>query len=781
MQKLILLLLVEVYLSCNCVHSESGSEPSPLKRLPFLSLVPWRDVFGRKHAGWSAGPDLLAAGRVAVKEINTRADILPGYELHMIEGRHEACGLTEANIGISDLAKYGMSPPYRTVIAVLGLFCSTSAKEIAQLAGKADILQLSAANSPIFDQKKDKYPNLWRVLVSADAYAQMMVKLMKFSQWNSIGVVQDLETIFHSGIAEKFVYIAPQNNITIKYHSGLVEVNQVFVNKSLDEIKHKGVRIVFISATGPQTALLLCSAANRSMTYPDYLWIITDFLVSSLIGEAEGINGCNKVLLEKALNGSLILYFSLDASDDTVFVNGSGETYADYKRKYEQEVINTKAQYYDTGDEKGDVLYAGLLYDQVWALGLALNNIYTLNDSLVDFIEDISIDNYRLRQFELTKQLEDSLSKISFRGATGTIKFTDDREVETPIDIFQVDLSVDPPELLIGKYYFNNNSISIANTTLPSDAIRTEIIKLNIPVLIVLYTLTFADMILVSVVLIVFIYHRNRPQIKATSPWISTLIFIGCYCLCLVAFVRLLYSGTDMSDLMYAILCNSQTFLVFNGMSLIFVTIFIKLLRIRKIFKNKSLKYLSCLWSNYSLTTIVLVITIIPNVFVVLWIAIDPLERQVNIIPITTSPLLYMEKHYTCGVSNGTVLDIPLLGWYGFLFGYLAFFLLVIVILAAQTGNIKHGNFKDTKKVNAFIFLFVLTFSVTSLMLWMFTSIIYLRNIAHIVMIVGMLLMVLECQVMLFLPKLVTFARNHKRRHYTITEGIKSVLSISYN
>ena len=69
----------------------------------------------------------------------------------------------------------------------------------------------------------------------------------------------------------------------------------------------------------------------------------------------------------------------------------------------------------------------------MWTFALALNK------SLPELeANNISIQDYGFGQPKVTKILEDQLSKISFRGASGHVKFGKDLEVETPIDIFHV-------------------------------------------------------------------------------------------------------------------------------------------------------------------------------------------------------------------------------------------------------------------------------------------------------------------------------------------------------
>ena len=45
----------------------------------------------------------------------------------------------------------------------------------------------------------------------------------------------------------------------------------------------------------------------------------------------------------------------------------------------------------------------------------------------------------------------------------------------------------------------------------------------------VLLTIEAVLIILTTVILILFLYYRNAPEIKATSPYLSLIMFLGCY------------------------------------------------------------------------------------------------------------------------------------------------------------------------------------------------------------------------------------------------------------
>ena len=730
------------------------SEPQEIyseeKVIRFLALVQWRDEFNRPHSGWDTGPDMLAAGRVAVQEINSRTDILTNYTLEMIEGRHEACGLTGATLGIKELASGGIGKEDVSVVAVLGLFCSTSTQHIAPVAGRAGLIQLSAANSPLFSRDLQKFPHLWRILVSARAYADMMLSLMRRIGWKKVGLVQDLNTLFHSGIAESFIDLIRANNeYSINYRAGIVRTREELIDTALGKIKKTGTRIVFLQTTGPQTAKFLCAAANKNMVYPDYLWIITDYFLTGLIGELEGLSNCNETLLRKGINGSLIGFFDLQDTE-AIFTNASGFNYSEYQQKYLEQLNETRKEYYNSDDDVGDVLYAGLLYDQVWALALAINNAIELYN--------ISMEDYSYNQYEVTNKIEESLSRVSFRGATGHIMFSEDREVSTPVNIYQVNSNASEPHILIGYYDSYHNTINITINNLPSDEINTDIKSVPLEVAIGLYVAVLSVTIIVTIILICLLYHRSKPPVKATSPFVSFLMFLGCYLFLVNDLLRITYASFPraLPDIIFKIFCNVSTPIFFNGCSFIFLTLLIKLMRVRKIFYNRRLsKYLSPFWSNKVIAMVVIMMTVFPNSVILSWMILDPREKEKIITNNTDGPLLYYEEVDKCKSSSLGYLFIVI-------FLYLFILFMVTIVTAALTRKIKHKDFKDTKKVNAFIYMYVLTLSFMGSSVGYFDSI-DMPIVAHYFAIPLSLAIVCECIFILFLPKLISLLFNNKQ------------------
>ncbi|XP_019850866.1 PREDICTED: gamma-aminobutyric acid type B receptor subunit 1-like [Amphimedon queenslandica] len=398
----------------------------------------------------------------------------------------------------------------------------------------------------------------------------------------------------------------------------------------------------------------------------------------------------------------------------------------------------------------GDVLYAGLLYDQVWALALAINNAIELYN--------ISMEDYSYDQYEVTDKIEESLSQVSFRGATGHIMFSRRREVSTPINIYQVNSYASEPHVPIGYYDSYHKTINITTNNLPTDEISTVVISIPSDVAIGLYVAVLSVAIIVTIILICLLYHRSKPPVKATSPFVSLLIFLGCYLALLNDLMRITYASFPhvISDILFVVFCNVSLPIFFNGCTFIFFTLLIKLMRVRKIFYNKKLsKYLSPFWSNKVIAMVVIMMTVFPNLVILSWMILDPYRKKSIITNNTDGPLLYNEKVNICKSSRLEFLFI-------FIFLYLFIIFVITIITSSRTRKIKHKDFKDTKKVNAFIYLYVLTFTFMACLIAFF-DLMDMPIIAHYFAISFSLIIVCECVFILFLPKLISLLFNNEQ------------------
>ena len=694
------LLILYIYSLLALVYSKTSV-------LNVLVLVPWPD--SRPYAGWDSGLDLLPGARIAIQEINNRSDILQEYTITAIEAGHAACGLTEHSLGYVNLAHYVFNSLMTTndsVAAVLGMFCSTSTASLSPILGheEAGLIHLSASNSPFFNQQIDRFAHLWRFLESASVYADMMIHLMEEYHWSKIAIVVNQESVFYTGIATSLVNNLKGTERKVIYQGGLLKLVDDIESQVLSELPQAKARIVFLAAEAVQIASFLCKAYQRKMLYPNYLWIIVDWNFDSLL--SAGV--CNESIMTAALEGSILSYYSFAPSSNSTVFEPSTNNYLSYLEKYMAEIKNVKAEYRNlilqTSTTVGiDPDYASLLYDQVWTFALALNK------SLPELeANNISIQDYGFGQPKVTKILEDQLSKISFRGASGHVKFGKDREVETPIDIFHVsngEVTATRKRINFG----NNSSLLGFNFDSSLDDEVPLIYQTINPILTaIMVALTVTLLMLVTVVLGLILKLRNIPEIKAKSVKVSMLMFLACYIFVLGHIVVIFLTSVKLSNNMYSVLCNLKYFLLLNASLLLFATLFLKLERVHRIFHNTSWKIYSWRYTNWMIALKVTGICLVGNILILIAIFIKPVQQRFleEFQPSAIEGVLYPYCH---------VSDVSNYLFTGF-FVYLGVFMLLNVYLAYRARKITKKDFKNTTIINAYMII-VLTTLVLSLLL----------------------------------------------------------------
>ena len=618
----------------------------------------------------AAGLDLLTGGRVAVNEINNQTDLLKDYHIELLvpEYGHEACDVEETSQGLVSFVQHSIYPSGQ-VLAVLGLYCSTSTEEISSLASheSVQLIQLSAANSLMLHPVG--YPqHLWNFL-SMNVYVDMMVNLMDQFTWNEISIIYSHHNYFYAEILDMLT----SDNILFSFSA-----ERRFHNSTLNQIREGGGRIIFVAADSTETSALLCRAAERGMLYPDYMWIVTDHLLPYL----EDANQCDTSLLHLALNGSLLSHFSLEPQDKTVTLI-NGDTYFTYESNYYKELDIVAEEYNQT--LSGDHQYAGLLYDQVWAFALALNSslpeLYKRNLP----VSDIGSLGYS----EAKAILEKELSQLNFRGASGHIRFSNRSIVSTSINIYQV---INGKQASVGTCRVSYRKVVYCNVTLtevpPSSEFNKVYLRFSQSLVIALMIITILMVSVITVVLVLFLYYRNRPEIKATSLKLSMLQFVACYILCIDLFNRTVVGINN-----HVAYCYVMPVYI-NATNIFLITLFLKLLRVYRIFHNRALKQLNWKYSNGFLIFCSIVLSVVPNIFFALWYWVDPVLQEDSQF-ITDGSMRYIEVAQHCSSAKNKFLNLIILVPYM----YISFFALGNILLATWTANI-YKSFKDTKKVN---------------------------------------------------------------------------------
>ena len=250
--------------------------------------------------------------------------------------------------------------------------------------------------------------------------------------------------------------------------------------------------------------------------------------------------------------------------------------------------------------------------------------------------------------------------------------------------------------------------------------------------------LPFLCFIINTTLLALFLYFHKEPNIKSTSVPLSILIFIGCYFLAGYTVCLILYEVYRFD------LCMASVWLSGTGLSvpLILATILIKMLRVYRIFTASKVLKQNAYTSDGALI-VYTILVLSPNiVLLTLWTAVDPYHRIDNFI----EHLNFIRIEMNCYCKYKFI-------WFALQFSYFFLLSIAVIIVAIKSRKIRHVHFKDTKKVNLFIFLlFIIVICTFSYWNILASSGFYLASVVSLY--AGHMLIAFLCQTILFVPKI---------------------------
>ena len=693
--------------------------------LYLLNVQPYPD--SRPFAGWDRGFELIPAGRLAIEQINNQSDLLPGYRLELIDIESEACGISVINTGRVNFYRH-LVDPNSLVVGVVGLFCSTVTAAISPIANHPgiDYIQVAGSTSPLF-QNVAAYPRLFQTISSSIVFNRATLRLMDKFTWRKISSVHDENGVFFTTTADNFASIINANHsleLVTRIPTSLRFISETFTN-----LRQAGARIVYASLTVPEAANLMCEAYKGGFLWPGYVYIFHERTLQEFL---ESESACGERELTEALEGVFLHQYRLHAEAGDRLV--SGWTYEEYHDEYLQRLTEFANA---TGMQLQDNSYATVLHDEVWSLALALNrSLETLNISLAD---------YGFGQTTVTNTIAENLDNVSFQGAAGYVKFNSYREAGSSVNIFQVQ-SGQP--VLVGVYNPNSDDLSLNNSRLlsavPADRFETVYELLPQWLMIIIFSICGLSYILTTVILVLFLYFRNKPEIKATSPYLSLMMFAACYLVYTASVMRTIHRSFVIGTNAFTAVCNVEIWCGSIGFDIIFATLFVKLLRIYHVFGvfRKTSKY----WSDQYLFLGVMLICSGGVLILILWTAIDIIHLETSEMYVPNAQPPYYMATTRCSSTNLGI-------WLAAAFSYTGVIILLVMFLAIQTRHVKLQNFKDTKKVNAYIFTTVIVLAIVLPLWYVFDTRVNSLIGGHIALTVGFLSVGVFCQLLLFAPK----------------------------
>ena len=726
----------------------SLSIPQDQKQCPtfyLLNVEPY-PVSDNSAAVWDKAFELIPAGHLATEQINNCSDILPGHELKLINIDSEACGgMNIITKGVINVYRELVNPNQTCIVGVIGLFCSEITSAISPIISHPNIggyVHIAASTSPVHRESdlEFKNSNLFHIIGSSSVFNEAMLALMRTYNWKRI-------TSIH---ADSYFYFQSTSDDFIKRISSELEytlITDLHINSPADIIEifsiinSIGARISYWSVTYDLAAYLLCMAYQMNFTWPGYVYIIQEVNVDQIL-QVE--TSCSRVEVLIAMEGVFILDYRLFVENDTELV--SGVNYSEFQRLYMDKL---KEFARDTNQTLKINVYANSLYDQVWAYALAINNS----------IPSIEPQNLSFEDYGIGKQvptlaniLKNELKHVTFQGASGLIDFSENQESPTFTNIFQIQKG---NHKLIGVYNPYSRNVTLTEAAphvsdVPKDTFD-NVYQLLPPWLgACILVAQVALFVLITTNLILIIWWKREREVKAISPLLSILMMIGCYFLCAAPLFMTIYRVFMIDNMaLVTSLCYLKIWASI-GIELILSTLFLKLLRIYHIFREKQMAIMSNYWVDKYLLLCILLICIGKVFLFILWNSITPISsvKIIEYIPGGGTGLPYYHATTHC-VTSAVWSAVTLL--------YSGVLLFMVVVLAIETHHIKNDPYKDTKKVNLFIFLVAIILPIT-IPLWIIFEEIEIEVGANIFEWLAYFSVPLLCQVCLFVPKTLPLA-----------------------
>ena len=701
---------------------ENFSSIVQLKLLVALPLDQTRNYEDPNIQIWDRGLEMLPGAQLAVEAINKDPRLLTGYELKLENVVIEPC---------IDLEQTNAFIPFTNgtlddnTVGIVGLFCYKLLRTLSPLAGRREfgLFQLSGTTSTDVRRNRERYSHLNFAVPSESAYYETFFRLMNALGWRRALIIDDN---FPNMIHIPNVTILTQNlNISdLEFSDNVILM--------ANEIRRSEKNIVFMSTSTRQTASLLCAVYDYKLLWPHYVWVLQDHEINELLRYAQG--ECTTKKLTVSLQNTFFLrsqHKQKNVSKGLV----TGSTYETYMQQY-TEILNKSG-----GGLKYN-RFANTMHDSVWAFALALNHsldaLATYNANVVDFVEEFGRE-------ELTNIIEDNIRSLSFEGVSGRVEFNQEYDILAFVDILHASIS---GELLtVGHYNYRNITINrtLLPSDLPPDSLPNIYYRIPFPVTVLLVVLVVFCFVFTTFTLVLFIKYRRYSEIKATSPYLSLLMFVGTYFILTSTLIQAISTVvvSQADNVVSKILCGSVITGNIVGINLIFSTLLLRMLRIYRIFSyfGKTGK----LWSDKVLVIIVLIIVGTDLLLILIWFFADPftVKNSISYKPNAYPP--YYEIRQFCSSKEIGV-------WFSLTFGKVAILFAIVLFLAIKTRKIQRANFKDTKKVNIYIFITVLIVAIL-IPLWFFLketgNVIWTGVVIYTSFgVIGLL-----CQFFLFAPK----------------------------
>ena len=438
-------------------------------------------------------------------------------------------------------------------------------------------------------------------------------------------------------------------------------------------VRSSRVRIVFVLASLNHLRRILCLAYHKGLMYPAYQWVILSHTLSGIATHNVSFSynkstyTCTNVNLIHALEKMFLVSFLF-------YANTQGNMY-----------INESSDKEFLWDKQTNLVFS--FCDALYAWVSVLHNL-TVNYPDIEF-------NYKNNS--LVEMITEQFFKLTFEGITGRISFNSSTGfANRPANIYQIS---NGREMIIGPLNLSNISMlpsfshisdQFRIVALPHEGVTGFFIAAQLVelfVIIILHILTFM--------------YRKTKSIKATSPKLVHLAFVGGYIFIATLMIRSIGWTADFGPIINASLCQMTWAW---GLPLSFtLTLGIVTMRTWRLYRI-FVHYLDPgkFLSNPALTLAVLLLASVDVAIAIIWTTVDPMK------------LVYKEIMVKVGSQYEVFLEsecVYNLVWLVLVFLFKLALLVALIVLTVLTRKIPNATFTTGS-----LKLFSYSFSIVSVL-----------------------------------------------------------------
>ena len=349
------------------------SHEAQMKTLYFLTILPYPDPTATIQPAWDAGPDVLPAAELAVDLINNRTDILEGYQLKLIHD-DGGCNVVVKTV-TSFVRQIIVQQSHQPVVGVIGGGCSDSSLTLSSLFAReaVSLINMHLENSPLLDSQT-LYPNTFGAAGSSHVIIDSIFTLMNSNNWQQIAVLYDESaTVFRS------VFLQLKKNIERAVPGGEITFSSAVYTTDfpLPALRERFSRVIVVATPAVMAHKIMCLAYHEGMLFPAFQWILVfwvDFTATTDFKyEGRRYNCSTELMSGVVLQGNLMVVHRLSAIDPSS-TTAAGISYSEYLSMYEDRIAQYNKEKSNPYCPLSADISAAIVFDEVWALALALNN-----------------------------------------------------------------------------------------------------------------------------------------------------------------------------------------------------------------------------------------------------------------------------------------------------------------------------------------------------------------------------------------------------------------------